>query len=114
MPYVSEEVKTAIQQRPMESPGELNFLLTVLCIEYLNSRGESYQTHNDIIGALDCAAREWYRRVVVPYEDKKRAENGDVYYDPGADPAEPPKKERKRGRRKRKGTSGTGPHAPVG
>jgi hypothetical protein len=28
---------------------------------------------------MTCAKDEFYRRVVVPYEEKKRKENGDVY-----------------------------------
>ena len=64
---------------PPTTPGELNFLLTHLCQTYVGGTGESYSTFNDVIGALDCAKMEFYRRVVVPYEDKKIAENGDVF-----------------------------------
>ena len=31
------------------------------------------------VGLLDAASKEFYRRRVAPYEDKKIAENGDVY-----------------------------------
>jgi len=31
------------------------------------------------MGALEGAKLEFYRRVVVPYEEKKMKENGDVY-----------------------------------
>jgi hypothetical protein len=41
--------------------------------------GLSYQTINDIVGALEGAKLEFYRRVAVPYEDKKIIENGDVF-----------------------------------
>ena len=34
---------------------------------------------NAIIGALECAKLELYRRVAAPYEDDKIIENGDVY-----------------------------------
>jgi len=47
-------------------------------MDYYN-QGPSYQTINDIIGALEGAKMEFYRRVVVPYEDKKIKDNGDVY-----------------------------------
>lgn len=33
----------------------------------------------EIGGAIECAKLEFYRRVAAPYEDKKIAENGDVY-----------------------------------
>jgi len=32
-----------------------------------------------VIGALEACKLEFYRRAVVPYEDKKIKENGDVY-----------------------------------
>jgi len=59
--------------------GELNFAFTKLAIEYVGRHGLSYQTCNDIVGALDGAKAEFQRRVVAPYEDKKIIENGDVY-----------------------------------
>jgi hypothetical protein len=39
----------------------------------------TYQTMNDCLGALEGAKLEFYRRVVVPYEEQKKYENGDVY-----------------------------------
>jgi hypothetical protein len=59
--------------------GDLNYLITKLCLDYLAKKGEKYQTYNDIIGALDSAKMEFYIHQVRPYEDKKIAENGDVY-----------------------------------
>lgn len=62
----------------MQNPGELNYLVTLLCLKYLNERGEKYQTYNDILGALEGCKLEMYRRRIAPYEDKKIEENGDV------------------------------------
>jgi hypothetical protein len=62
-----------------ETPGELNYLVTMLAQSYLAKHGTSYATINAVIGALECAKSEFYRRVAAPYEDKKIAENGDVY-----------------------------------
>jgi len=61
-----------------ENPGELNFVITGIIDEYL-SGDFSYQAINDVVGALECAKMELYRRVAAPYEDKKIEENGDVY-----------------------------------
>jgi hypothetical protein len=61
------------------TPGELNYLITTMLIEYLHARGKSYQTINDILGALEGAKLEFYRRVAVPYETEKCKQNGDVY-----------------------------------
>ena len=60
------------------SVGGLNYILTTTCLYYLKTKGESYQTYNDIIGALECCKLELYRRKISPYEDIKIKENGDV------------------------------------
>ena len=39
----------------------------------------SYSLINEVTGALENAKLEFYRRVVVPYEDMKIKINGDVY-----------------------------------
>ena len=60
-----------------QNAGELNYMFTKLIREYW-MRNQSYQTANDIIGALEGAKLEFYRRTVAPYEDIKIAENGDL------------------------------------
>lgn len=59
--------------------GELNFIFTEIIKQYLKLNGKSYQSINDIVGALEGAKMEFYRRVAAPYEDLKIEENGDVY-----------------------------------
>lgn len=61
------------------TPGELNFEFTAVIKEYLELHGKSYNTFNDVLGALEGAKLEFYRRVVVPHEERKIEENGDVY-----------------------------------
>lgn len=68
-----------MQSSPPVTPGELNYKITKTCIDYARSKGTSYTTYNEIIGALECAKMEMYRRAVAPYEDTKITENGDVY-----------------------------------
>ncbi len=38
-----------------------------------------YQTYNDILGALEGAKLELYRRQIGPYEETAIKRNGDVY-----------------------------------
>ena len=64
------------------NPGELNFCITQLLLGYTTLKGAKYQTFNDILGALEGAKLEFYRRIVVNYEQVKCAENGDVYTPP--------------------------------
>ncbi len=64
-----------------EHAGELNYLLTTVCLGYVTRHGIRYQTFNDIVGVLTCMVQELYRRLIGPYEDLKIAENGDVLND---------------------------------
>lgn len=96
MPYIKQEdrkvndplgVRVTFDNGPAEwqapirlaSPGELNFAMTILASEYVRRRGMSYTVANEVMGVFASAQAEFYRRVVVPYEDIKRAENGEVY-----------------------------------
>lgn len=80
MPYIDPEKRVDINcdNAAPETPGELNYAITMLINDYLVDE-VSYATINEVIGVLECAKLELYRRVAVPYEDKKCKENGDVY-----------------------------------
>jgi hypothetical protein len=91
MPYIKEEDRKKFKDCPTSysnlilelasrctNEGELNYLITSLCLHYLNKKGESYKRYNSIIGVLECAKLELYRRYVSKYEDKKIEENGDL------------------------------------
>jgi hypothetical protein len=58
--------------------GELNYCITNMCLKFLGSNPR-YTDFNTVIGVLECAKLEMYRRAVAPYEDTKIIENGDVY-----------------------------------
>ena len=79
MPYIDTKTKDKVHQFGPRTPGELNFAITEVLIGYLKEKKESYQTYNDIMGALEGAKLELARRKIFPYEDKKIAENGDCY-----------------------------------
>lgn len=81
MPYIRQgdrEWLTSQRSIPKTS-GELNFLLTDTIERFVRQHGLCYGTINDVLGALEGAKLEFYRRVAAPYEDKKKEENGDVY-----------------------------------
>jgi hypothetical protein len=78
MPYIKDDRRARARNYPA-SAGELNFAITSLLKEYIERETLSYQVINDIVGALEGAKAEFYRRVAVPYENAKMAENGDVY-----------------------------------
>jgi hypothetical protein len=94
MPYITREKRgdigmTVFRQgagiglRSVEGPGDLNYMLTYLIHQYYTRAGGNYPAANDVLGALEGAKLEFYRRIVAPYEDRKMEENGDVYYDAG-------------------------------
>jgi hypothetical protein len=82
MPYIPSDRRRDLSDifDTPETAGELNYIITDMLVNYLNHKGLSYQTMNDIIGALDGAKMEFYRRIVIPYENEKIEENGDVYF----------------------------------
>jgi len=79
MPYIKQADRNLSNILGPRTAGELNFAFTEIALNYLKINGEKYQTYNDIIGALEGAKLELYRRKVSLYEDNKMAENGDVY-----------------------------------
>ncbi len=88
MPYITKVAREALNGNIPEpkTVGELNYCFTKTArtyIEEINAiyqkEGINYQIINDVLGALEGAKLEFYRRVVVPYEDQKIIENGDAY-----------------------------------
>ena len=82
MPYLTDDKKTLINKGGFcRTSGELNYKITEAIKLYLNTQGISYATINDIVGALEGAKMEFYRRIAIPYENQKLKDNGDVYHD---------------------------------
>lgn len=82
MPYIKIEDRKRLDSggRP-GTAGELNYLITKLVDNYLGEKGQIRYVHlNEVIGVLECAKLELYRRIAAPYEDRKLAETGDVYH----------------------------------
>lgn len=89
MPYIAAPQRPELERKlasliatvPFLSTGALNYCITRIVQGYLNGKATppTYSDFNDAMGVLECVKMELYRRVVVEYEDKKRAENGDVY-----------------------------------
>jgi hypothetical protein len=89
MPYIKQsqrdelEEDGALSPRP-DNPGELNYCITMLTRDYLGDPDSgngtiNYEKYNSVIGVLECVKQELYRRMIVPYEEQKIKENGDVY-----------------------------------
>lgn len=83
MPYIKKQDRKKFKSAETlglkcDNPGDLNYVFTVIAQAYIRNKGLRYQNINDVVGALEGAKTEFYRRVAAPYEDEKIAENGDV------------------------------------
>lgn len=79
MPYIDAASRAEILRgRPPATAGELNFAITSLVDAFLGDN-LCYARLNEAIGAMECAKHELYRRIAAPFEDRKLAQNGDVY-----------------------------------
>lgn len=90
MPYIKQEDRDRLDKIIKEASlttigtaGNFNYLITKLCLNFIEEDSEiseaNYGNLNEVIGVLECAKLEMYRRIVASYENKKIEENGDVY-----------------------------------
>lgn len=91
MPYIAATAQDAfsdlleeINKAEIKTAGELNFLFTRLAIRYIESNSLRYAFMNDVMGALEGAKLEFYRRVAEPYEAQKAFEADQDGVDPYA------------------------------
>jgi prophage antirepressor-like protein len=85
VPYIQQARREELLKHPQpETAGELNYIVTEIVLQYLDKRGEQYQTYAEIEGALQHVLRELYRRKVADYETRKMRENGDVFESPSS------------------------------
>lgn len=85
MPYIKQKDRTKFEQivealkfASPQTPGELNYLFSMIAAGYVASKGLNYQNVNDVVGALEGAKLEIYRRIASPYEDRAIKRNGDL------------------------------------
>lgn len=79
MPYINQTQREALKGRKPNNVGEVNYVITTAVDEYIADYGLSYERINAMIGVLECAKLELYRRIAAPYENGKIADHGDVY-----------------------------------
>lgn len=84
-PYIKPDARPqfdrllrTLARRIVDNPGYLNYCVTRLVDDLWTTRPE-YKTAALITGVLVNVKDEFTRRLVVPYEEGKRDENGDVY-----------------------------------
>lgn len=89
MPYIEREARAMINPeidaliRSLRSRGsrlgELNYAITQLLLDVGLGSHPHYSSYAAVIGVLETAKLELYRKLAAPYEDKKAVENGEVY-----------------------------------
>ena len=60
--------------------GNLNYVITSLLVDYLDTPKSGYENFNEVLGVLEAVKLELYRRMIAPFEDKKKETNGDCFY----------------------------------
>ncbi len=83
MPYVKQEKRPTLDlivelmsKLDIKADGDLNYVLFAFCKRYVFP---SYNNYKNYCGELRQCATEIERRMLDPYEDVKKDENGDVY-----------------------------------
>jgi hypothetical protein len=81
MPYITpgrrQDLGLMLNPAVEANAGDLTYLFYRLALDSLPP-GYSYADLHRVIGAMEAAKLEFYRRIVAPYEDVKIQENGDV------------------------------------
>jgi hypothetical protein len=88
MPYIDpqerrkyrKQIDALIKQweKSLYKDGDLNFIISCLLGAAFDANPR-YTTINSLVGVLECAKMEFYRRKAASYEDQKIAENGDIW-----------------------------------
>lgn len=93
MPYISQKERArfdgAIDEllnelnnaSEEELPGEFNYIVSQIIWQLCGHRGygrRRYNRMNAILGVIEAAKLEFYRRIVEPYEDEKIEQKGDL------------------------------------
>lgn len=88
MPYTKKEDREKFEpelkklidkiKKAETAKGDLTYLVYVIALEYIKSKGKSYTNISSAISSLQDAAEEMRRQVLNPYEDEKIKENGGI------------------------------------
>lgn len=84
MPYIRQNRRPKFDteitklMESVESGGDMNFIFTRICHQFIKKFGESYANYSICVSSLENAKLELYRRQIANYEDIKIYENGDM------------------------------------
>lgn len=84
MPYIRQIERDQLDKhidemtRCIEHVGQLNYIITRLCHNFIIKLGLRYVNLNAVMGVLHCVSAEFYRMIAIPYENIKIKENGAI------------------------------------
>ena len=86
MPYIKgqdkrkeiEKLAKQLLEKTGYATGNLNCFIYIFCKLYMKDSGESYAAYKNVIGELEMAKLEIYRRLCSKYENKAIKRNGDI------------------------------------
>lgn len=88
MPYINQQIRHNLQDltlreilhEPRAPLGEITYIIYALLVSKVTGTvyEADFATRASLLGAVEAAKLEFYRRHVAPYEDKKLGEHGDV------------------------------------
>ena len=84
MPYIRQTERKPLDphidelSKTIEHVGQLNYIITRLCHNWIVKFGKRYVHLNAVLGVLNCVTQEFYRIVTAPYEDEKLEESGGI------------------------------------
>jgi hypothetical protein len=84
MPYINPEDRKKFEpylemvSGLVQNAGEFNYIINMIALDYCRRFGMKYENANAVVGAMESAKQEFYRRFVAPYEDSKIELNGDI------------------------------------
>jgi hypothetical protein len=90
MPYLTQDAREKLDshindilevllESNVSIPGGLNYAICRVADGVITAKGESYSQYNNLLGSVEAAKLEIYRRMVAPYEDAKSYQNGEVF-----------------------------------
>jgi hypothetical protein len=84
MPYIIPARKSVLDTSSSpgsicQGAGELTYVLQQAVSDYITAHGVSYKTFVEVLGSLEGLKIDVSHRLINPYEDNKRTENGDVW-----------------------------------
>lgn len=84
MPYIRQIERKMLDKhidelsKTIEHVGQLNYIITRLCHNWIIKFGLRYVNLNAVLGVLGCVTLEFYALIARPYETQKKNENGHI------------------------------------